>query len=176
MVEPETAALFISGSWRLCRKLYLMRRLFIVTLALWWTAWWSTACVVNQQTTQPSTLPTLTGTWSGDLSLQGVTTRMMWTLTQTDASVAGPVLVLLPTGTVLLNGMLAGTVSGSTLTYTIDIGAGAIPAQPTCTGQLGGTAMSSFGTTSTLAGTYGIVSSTCSTPFSSGSFTLTRTS
>ena len=38
-------------------------------------------------------------------------------------------------------------VSGSTVSYTINIGNGAIPSQPTCTGQLGGSVTSSFGTT-----------------------------
>jgi hypothetical protein len=133
-------------------------------------------CAVEKtSSTQPSLNTSLTGTWSGDLMLLGVTARMTWTLAQTDASVSGPVLVLLPSGTVLLNGALAGTVSGSTLTYVINIGPGAIPSQPACTGQLSGTAASNFATTnSTLAGQYSVATSTCPTPFSSGPFTLTR--
>ncbi len=148
-----------------------MRKLFVAIVLLACLP----ACTVEKTTsTQPSSSATLTGTWSGDLSLLGVSGRMTWTLTQTDASVAGPVLVLLPTGTVLLNGALAGTVSGSTLTYVINIGPGAIPSQPTCTGQLAGTATTTFAATSSLAGTYSVASATCSTPFSSGAFTLTR--
>jgi len=123
--------------------------------------------------TAPTT-NTLTGTWSGDLTLQGVTGRMTWTLTQSATGVSGPVLVVLPNGVVLLNGTLNGTLSGSTVTYTIDIGNGAIPTQPSCTGQLGGSATSSLGTTSTLTGSYAINTSTCTTPFSSGGFTLTK--
>ena len=133
-------------------------------------------CTVQKTTpTPPSSLTTLSGTWSGDLALLGVNGRMTWTLTQTDASVTGPVLVLLPTGTVLLNGALVGTLSGSTLTYVINIGAGAIPSQPACVGQLGGTATTTLAATSTLAGTYTVNSSTCSIPFSTGAFVLTRT-
>jgi hypothetical protein len=148
-----------------------MRKLFATLFVLGCTA----ACSVERTTTtQPTPTNTLTGTWSGDLPLLGATPRMTWTLTQTDASVAGPVLVLLPSGTVLLNGALTGTVSGSTLTYVINIGPGAIPSQPTCTGQLTGTASASFGTPSLLAGTYSVASSTCSTPFSMGPFSLTR--
>jgi hypothetical protein len=136
---------------------------------------WTAACSIERTTTaQPSPQTTLTGTWSGDLAVQGVTARMTWTLTQTDASVAGPVLVLLPSGTVLLNGALTGIVSGSTLTYAIAIGPGAIPSQPACTGQLGGAATTSFAATSTLAGSYSVTSSSCTIPFSSGTFTLTR--
>ncbi|MEP7310840.1 MAG: hypothetical protein ABJA98_35535 [Acidobacteriota bacterium] len=147
-----------------------MRKLFLSVLMLGWMA----GCVVQKTTTQPTPTSTLTGTWSGDLPIQGTAARMTWTLTQADSAVSGPVLVLLPTGTVLLNGALAGTLSGSTLTYVIDIGPGAIPSQPSCTGQLGGTATTSLGTTSTMAGSYAINSSTCSTPFSSGAFTLTK--
>ena len=134
------------------------------------------ACSVTSSTTTPSPTPntSLTGTWSGDLLLQGVAARMTWTLTQNGSGVSGPVLVLLPTGTVLLNGALNGTVSGSTVNYTINIGNGAVPSQPNCTGQLGGTVTSSFGTPSTLTGNYAINNSTCTTPFSTGTFTLTR--
>ena len=148
-----------------------MRKLFISLFLLGCMA----ACSIERSTTQPTPASTLTGTWSGDLPIQGVAARMTWTLTQTDSAVSGPVLVLLPTGTVLLNGALVGTLSGYTLTYVINIGPGAIPSQPSCTGQLGGTATTSLGTTSTIAGSYAINSSTCSTPFSSGAFTLTKT-
>jgi hypothetical protein len=134
----------------------------------------TTACAVDHSSPTQPTPTTLTGTWSGDLSLSGVTARMTWTLTQTNASVSGPVLVLLSSGTVLLNGALSGTLSGSTLTYVINIGAGGIPSQPACVGQLGGTANVTFSTPSTLAGNYSLNSSTCQTPFSSGTFTLTR--
>ena len=73
----------------------------------------------------------------------------------------------------VLNGALSGTVSGSTLTYTIDARAGGIPSEPGCTGQLGGTA--TIGAIpSALSGSYAISSSPCAPPFSSGSFALTK--
>ena len=148
-----------------------MQKLFMSVLVLGCM----TACTIETTTTQPTAAPTLTGNWSGDLPIQGAAARMTWTLTQTDSAVTGPVLVLLPTGTVLLNGALVGTLSGSTLTYVINIGPGAIPSQPSCTGQLGGTATTSLGTTSTIAGSYAVTASTCPTPFSGGAFTLTKT-
>src|SRR5256885_212434 len=77
---------------------------------------------------------TLTGTWAGDLSLTGTTAKMSWTLTQAGSNVTGRALVLLPNGTVLLNGAFSGTFSGAVLSYTIDISAGGIPSQPACTG------------------------------------------
>jgi hypothetical protein len=156
-------------------RIHARTRSLIVVLILIGVA---SSCSVERSTSPTSptspTSNTLTGTWSGNLSLLGVTGQMTWTLTQTDASVTGPVLVLLPTGTVLLNGALAGTLSGSTLTYVINIGPGAIPSQPTCVGQLGGTTTVAFSTPSTLAGSYSVNSSTCQTPFSNGTFTLTR--
>jgi hypothetical protein len=132
-------------------------------------------CGDNKSTSQPTpAAPPLSGTWSGELVLQGITTRMTWSLTQTNNTVTGPVLVLLPTGTVLMNGTLNGTLNGSTLTYTIAIPAGGIPALPACTGQLGGTTTASLGTVSTLTGSYAVTSSTCASPFTSGNFVLTK--
>jgi hypothetical protein len=114
----------------------------------------------------------LTGTWTGDVVVQGATARMIWTLTHTGNTVSGPVVVTLPSGLVLLNGALSGTLSGSQLMYTITVPSGGIPSQPGCTGQLGG---SGSATNTTLTGSYNVVTSTCTTPFSSGTFTLTKT-
>lgn len=128
-------------------------------------------------TKSPST-PTpidLTGTWTGDLTVQGQTARMTWVLTQQpNGTVTGPVTVTLPSGTVLLNGFLTGTLSGSTLNYTISIASGGIPSVPTCAGQLSGSTSPAIGTPSTLTGTYTVVSSTCQAPLTSGTLTLTR--
>jgi hypothetical protein len=121
----------------------------------------------------PSTL-LLTGTWSGGLPLQGTTTRMTWMLTQNGASVTGSVLVALPSGIVLLNGALSGTLSGTTLTYTIAVPPGGIPSQPACTGQLSGSATVATVGTPALAGFYTVASTTCTIAFSSGSFSLIR--
>ena len=155
------------------RSASLATLLMCVLLAGWTTACSSTT--TTAPTPPPTANTTLNGVWSGDLSLQGITARMTWTLTQAGSAVTGPVLVVLPTGTVLLNGALTGTVSGSTLNYTINIGSGAIPSQPNCVGQLGGAATSNFTTSgSTLSGSYAINNSTCSTPFTTGSFTLIR--
>jgi hypothetical protein len=116
----------------------------------------------------------LSGSWSGDIIVSGASARMTWTLTQSNSDVSGPVLIALPDGIVLLNGSLTGTMAGSTLTYTIAVGAGGIPAQPQCVGQLGGTMMATIGLPSTLAGTYAVRSSTCTTGFTGGNLTLTR--
>jgi hypothetical protein len=125
----------------------------------------------------PTASATVTGLWTGELSLEafpGTPVRMSWNLTQTGTAVSGPVLVTLPSGIVLLNGALAGTLEGAQLTYTISVPPGGIPPQPGCVGELGGTATASFGTVSTLTGSQQVTSSTCTTPLANVSFTLTR--
>ncbi len=135
----------------------------------------ATACAEQSPSGPTPQAVNVSGTWSGDVSVQGASARMIWTLSQTNATdVSGPVLMALPTGTVLLNGFLTGTLAGSVLTYTISVGPGGIPASPSCVGQLGGTMTATLGTTSTLAGDFAIRSSTCTAPFTGGSLTLTK--
>lgn len=140
--------------------------LMIVTLLF------STACDDDTPTDPSEPALTLTGTWRGAITVNNTPAQMTWTLTQTNASVSGPALVALPSGTVLMNGGLTGTLSGMTLTYAIAVPAGGIPLQPSCSGQIGGT--STVATSSTMSGTYAVTSSTCSTGLTSGSFTLTK--
>ena len=117
----------------------------------------------------------VSGTWSGDLSVEGQTATMTWTLTQTGQDVSGRVVLALTSGVVLLNGTLTGTLTGSSLPFTIMVSPGGIPSQTLCSGQLGGTAtLATNGARPTLAGSYSIISSNCTTPISTGSFTLTR--
>jgi hypothetical protein len=132
------------------------------------------ACGDNTPATPTPPQITVNGKWTGDLPVRDVTANMTWTLTQSNGAVTGPVLILLPNGIVLLNGSLAGTVVGSTLTYTISVDAGGIPAQPTCTGQLSGTMAVSLAVTSTMTGPMAVTSSNCAPPFSGGTVTLTK--
>ena len=99
---------------------------------------------------------------------------MVWTLTQTGTAVSGPVILVLPTGTVLLNGALTGTFNGSALTYAIAVNAGGIPAQPQCVGQLGGTMTAAIGAVSTMSGSLAVATSTCATGVPAGTITLTK--
>src|SRR5690242_4878458 len=106
-----------------------------------WTPWLvavgllSAACTGSPTSSSTSsgsgsgaTTVSLNGTWSGSLAIQGNVAQMTWTLTQASNAVIGPVLVALPSGTVVLNGNLSGSISGNTVTYTIAVGAGALPA------------------------------------------------
>jgi hypothetical protein len=141
----------------------------VCAVALW-------ACNDSNTPATPSQLTrlTVTGRWTGDLTFQDVTGRMTWTLTQNGTAVTGAVTIGLPSGTVLLNGALTGTLDGSSLAYTIAVAPNGIPSQPTCTGQLGGTMTVSAGTIPTMAGSIAIMSANCSILFSGASFTLTR--
>jgi len=129
----------------------------------------------NDQVAMPSPPPVnLTGTWAGDLTVQGMPARMTWTLTQAGSTATGPVLVSLSSGVVLLNGALSGTLTGAVLTYSISVAAGGLPTQPTCTGQLGGSVTAT--SASTLTGAFTVVSSSCPTPLADGAFTLAKAS
>ena len=94
------------------------------------------ACTSTRITTAPSPPLDLSGTWKGAFAVQGVPAEMTWTLAQTGTAVTGPMLVKLPNGIVLLNGSVTGTLTGSSLAYTISVGPQGIPSQPACVGQL----------------------------------------
>jgi hypothetical protein len=118
----------------------------------------------------------LTGVWTADVAFQGITGRMTWTLQQQDTAVSGPVLLALPTGAVLMNGVLQGTRAGSLLTYSIAVGPGNIPNQPSCTGTLSGTMTINSTGTPTMVGPLGVAASTCTIQFQTTNLTFTRTS
>ena len=113
----------------------------------------------------------ITGTWIGTVSFQNISAKMTWQLTETGSKVTGPVTIGLGNGTVLLNGFLTGTLPGSTLSYTVAVGAGGIPTRPTCVGQLSG---SMSATASTLSGSFGVASSSCTVPLATTTVTLTK--
>jgi hypothetical protein len=127
----------------------------------------------DEMPTEPTNPPaSLTGTWRGNITVNNVSALMTWTLTQTGTSVTGPVVIALPTGVVLMNGTVSGTLTGTNLGFTVTVPPGGIVSQPGCSGQIAGanTVMSS----TTMAGAYSIVNSTCTTGLTNGTFTLTR--
>ncbi len=135
----------------------------------------ASACDKSTAPAAPAPAPIdVTGTWTGDVTFQGTTARIRWTLTQSGTSVSGPVLLSLPSGTVLVNGLLTGTLTGSSLPYTITVAPGGIPAQPACAGQLGGTMTVTMGAASTMTGPISVVSASCTIQFPTTTITLTR--
>jgi hypothetical protein len=133
------------------------------------------ACSEKSTPTTPAPTINLTGTWSGNLTVLNNPVQMTWTLTQNDATnVTGPVTLGLSSGTVLLNGFLTGTLSGSSFNYTITVGPGGVPAQPNCAGQVGGTMAVTIGAVSTMTGSSAVTGSNCTPPFPGGTITLTK--
>jgi hypothetical protein len=116
----------------------------------------------------------LTGRWNSALTFQGINSTMTWTLTQNNSAVSGPVLLSLPSGTVLLNGFLQGTLTGTSMPYTITVAPGAVPSQPSCAGQLAGNMTVSNGAPATMTGTLGVGSSSCTIQFPASNITLTK--
>jgi hypothetical protein len=132
----------------------------------------------SDKSTPTSPAPTqidVTGRWATDISIQGLTGRMTWTLTQSGGGVTGPVLVSLSNGFVLLNGFMTGTLTGSSLAYTITVAPGGVPNQPACSGQLGGTMTVTIGAVQTMTGPMAVTSSNCSLQLPSTAITLTKT-
>jgi hypothetical protein len=132
----------------------------------------SAACG-DQLPAEPSDPETnFSGTWRGNITVSNVSAVMTWALTQTGSSVTGPVLIALPTGVVLLNGTVSGTVSGNSLPFTLTVPPGGILTQPGCSGRITGT--STLATAAAMNGSYTVASSTCTTGLTNGTFVLTR--
>jgi hypothetical protein len=132
----------------------------------------SAACgVEHTSTTLSPTQTDVSGRWATDVAVQGISARMTWMLTQAATGVTGPVLVGLPNGVVLLNGALTGTLTGSSLAYTIRVTTDGVPSQPACSGQFGGTMNV---TTTRMSGSMSLISSNCPVQFPSNGITLTK--
>jgi hypothetical protein len=123
--------------------------------------------------TEPTNPATdLTGTWRGTIPVNNLSSTMTWTLTHTGTSVTGPVMIALPSGAVLMNGTVAGTLSGTNLGYTVTVPPGGVVLLPGCSGQIAGANMVASATT--MNGAYSVVNSTCAIGLTNGTFTLTR--
>ncbi len=110
--------------------------------------------------TQPDAI-NLTGRWRGDIIYSGSGATMQWTLTQNGSAVTGDVLLTLPSGSVLLNGKLTGTLTQTTMPITIAVPAGGIPARPSCTGTIAATMYYNPLAVPTLNGLLSVTQSTC---------------
>jgi hypothetical protein len=95
----------------------------------------------------------LTGTWTGTSLDTAGGLRLTWQLTQTNRNVTGGVTATTPVGApVYTSGSFNGTLSGTTMPFTITIPVGAVAGSPNCTVTLTGTAQNV--TSTSLAGTY----------------------
>lgn len=136
-----------------------------------------TVAACNNDTPSTPTQPepvNLTGRWRGDIVYSGAAATFQWTLTQTGNAVTGEVLLQLPSGTVLLNGALTGTLNGVTLPVTIVVAPGGVPNRPTCTGQLTASMNYNRVVPPTLNGILKIASSTCPIPLDNVGLTVAK--
>jgi hypothetical protein len=135
--------------------------------------------------TDPGSMANYAGTWGGSMSESGGATmgsgtmgglmrgmmagQMTWQMTQTDANAAGSMEMSAFQGTGRM--AISGTISGQTMTFTMNIPAGGMP-EPGCAATGNGTAHMNG---NTMTGTYS-GSNSCSGAFSNGQFTLSRRS
>jgi hypothetical protein len=150
---------------RLCSALFVCAAL---TLAA--------ACTSSGSTSTSPTVPSgpnLTGTWTTSVAFSDVSGRMTWALTQSGTTVSGPVTVAVSSGIVLLNGSLSGTVTNTSMAYTITVPAGGLPLQPTCSGQLQGT-MTITSPPTSMNGPMNLTQSSCTSPITTQSITMTK--
>jgi hypothetical protein len=112
----------------------------------------------------------VSGTWSGSGSDSTGSGLMTWQLTQTGSSVSGMMTASTPVGTVVYNGTFSGTITGSTLIFTINIPVGNI-SLPSCSATISGSGDVANGS---ITGTY-TGSNSCTGPFMLGGvFTLLK--
>lgn len=97
---------------------------------------------------------------------------MTWSLTDAAGAVRGPATIATPLKSVVLTGTLSGSLNGSTLTWTIDVPAGGVAGQPSCTVTVAGTATVN-GARTGFTGSYSGTGS-CTPAFTGGTFSLTK--
>ena len=135
------------------------------------------ACDDDGSGVNPSTVPSLSGTWSGTLGtpMSGTALRMTWQVTHTGNTLTGPVTLVKPINNIPATGTLEGTLTGNDLSLRFNVPAGGVPGFSTC--SISGTG-SANATSSVISGTLLLAFSICAgtglEPPTSTQFTLTR--
>ena len=112
----------------------------------------------------------LTGTWSGPASDDSGPTTMTWNLTQSGGSFTGTFLgVEPPPRQTQFRGTISGSLSGTSLTYTIDVPKGSIVGLPNCSVTIHGSAVVSA---NAIVGIY--TGEACTGPFVNGLISLAK--
>lgn len=94
---------------------------------------------------------------------------MAWQLTQSGDAVTGSVAIADAFGVIVARGTMSGTLSGSSLSFSITIPAGGFTGDPSCAASATGAASV---TPSSLAGSYNGTS--CTGAFAAGTLTLSK--
>ena len=117
----------------------------------------------------PSAVLDLTGTWSGDYSHTSGNGGLTWQIVHSGAGVTGTMIATNVSPAVVYTGNTSGTLSGTTLAFSVDFPAGSISTSPNCTGSITGTATAG---SRSMTGIYS--GRDCFGPFVNGRFTLSR--
>jgi type V secretory pathway adhesin AidA len=130
------------------------------------------------------TLTSLSGTWIGTSADTSGQDKMTWTLTQNTNAMTGTMNISDTARSMIGNGSMQGTISGSTMTFHMTVPSGGFDGvMSSCTMGVDGQAtMSSDG--HTMTGTYsgsmsgmmsgGMMGQSCGGAMNNGQFTLTR--
>ena len=119
----------------------------------------------------------LAGTWSGLLgeSRSGTALRMTWVASQNGNNVTGQATLVKPAPNIPATGPLSGTLTGSQLSLTYTVGAGAVPGFPSCSISGNGSATA---TSSTISGSLAVSFASCAgsglEPTGSNQISLTK--
>ena len=115
----------------------------------------------------------LTGTWSGPASDDSGPATMTWTLTQSGGSITGKFFAVEPPpSSAQYRGTISGSLSGTSLTYTINVPKGSIVGLPNCFVTINGSAVVSA---NAIVGTYtGDTGAACIGPFANGLISLAK--
>jgi hypothetical protein len=112
----------------------------------------------------------LTGAWSGPASDDSGPTTMTWDLTQSGGSITGAFLgVEPPPRRTQFRGTISGSLSGTSLTYTIEVPKGSIVGLPNCSVTIHGSAAVSA---NAIVGTY--TGEACTGSFADGLISLAK--
>ena len=125
----------------------------------------------NPSAPTPVSGVTLSGTYAGSASDSTGAGTMTWTASQSGSAVTGPVTAKTSLGIVVFTGSLTGTLTGSSLTFSITVPADGMSGFPGCSATIDGTASGVSNTA--IAGTYTGTNS-CGGSFNSGHFSLTK--
>lgn len=140
---------------------------------LWWLLGSSVLLGCGSATDDPVVI-SLNGTYAGPASDNTGPGTLTWVLTQSGSTITGSLTLVAvgSTSTVTGHGTVSGTLSGSTLTFTMSIPAGGFPfPYSSCVATGSGTATNV--TSTNIAGTYS-GNNSCTGSVSGGTFNLAR--
>ncbi len=147
-----------------------MKRLISLALVLVFAVIFSTGCHKDNNPAGAS-YSDLTGTYSGSFADSTGSGYFTWTQTQSGANISGTVSATDLYGIPTYTAVLSGTITGTTLNFTINAPAGGINGRPTCT--FTSTCIGTNTNNAKISGTYS-GNNSCTGCFTKGNFSVSR--